>query len=338
MVNRGLSYTVGIPRALLYFKYIPMWRAFLEKLGATVIVSEPTNQQMVLQGASRVVTDTCLPVKVFIGHVLSLVGRCDHILIPVVRSTKEKVYNCSRFLGLPDVARAVVPEAPPIMEIEFDVSRGKSYLYRQVWELGKQFTLNAVKIRNAAHYAWNVFNDYRDLMIHQRLTRIEAIDVMENNKQASAVTANKDSIIVGVVGHPYVLYDDEISHRLIKRLRSQGIRVLTPEMAPAAEAAGEIPGREVGLSKSYWESEEDVIDAGDYYVKIKVDGIIGMMAFSCGPDSMMMHLVQRKAQDAGIPFMCLTLEEHTAEAGIVTRLEAYLDMLRRQRQKEKACA
>jgi predicted nucleotide-binding protein (sugar kinase/HSP70/actin superfamily) len=73
-----------------------------------------------------------------------------------------------------------------------------------------------------------------------------------------------------------------------------------------------------------------MIDAGDFYARNKVDGIIGVMAFGCGPDSLMMHLVQRRAQDEGIPFMCLTIEEHTAEAGIITRLEAFLDMIHRR--------
>ena len=68
---------VGIPRALLYYKYFPMWRAFLDKLGAEVVVSENTNQKLISQGASLVVSDTCLPVKVFIGHVLSLSDKCD---------------------------------------------------------------------------------------------------------------------------------------------------------------------------------------------------------------------------------------------------------------------
>ena len=332
-----MQYTVGIPRALLYYKYIPMWRAFLEMLGAKVVVSEPTTHQTVLQGSARVVTDTCLPVKVFIGHVVSLADKCDRILIPVVRSTRDKVYNCSRFLGLPDVARSVVPEAPPILEIEFDVSRGKRYLYQQVWQLGKQFTLNAVKIRKAAHYAWDTFNNYRKIMQQGKITRDEAIRMIEQDASAPVNQKPEKATTIGIVGHPYVLYDDEISHRLIRRLYDRGIRILTPEMAPAVEATGTIQGQEVGLSKSYWESEEDVIDAGEYYIKAGVDGIIGTMAFSCGPDSMMMHLVQRRAQDEDIPFICLTLEEHTAEAGIVTRIEAFLDMLERKKAKEKSC-
>ncbi|MDP7525898.1 MAG: acyl-CoA dehydratase activase-related protein, partial [Dehalococcoidales bacterium] len=63
---------IGIPRALLYYQYLPMWKAFFEHLGAEVVISSPTTQAMLTGGSARVVADTCLPVKVFLGHVLSL--------------------------------------------------------------------------------------------------------------------------------------------------------------------------------------------------------------------------------------------------------------------------
>ena len=100
---------IGIPRALLYYQYYPMWQTFFEELGAEVVVSPPTTQTMLSAGSSRVVADTCLPVKVFVGHVLSLVEKCDYIFIPAIRSVKNKVYNCSKFLGLPDMTKAVSP-------------------------------------------------------------------------------------------------------------------------------------------------------------------------------------------------------------------------------------
>ena len=109
---------------------------------------------------------------------------------------------------------------------------------------------------------------------------------------------------------------------LIKRLRAAGVTVLTPEMATEnPDSNGNGHTQFAGLAKNYWESEEDVVGAGDYYTRIKVDGIIGIMAFACGPDSLMMNLVQRQAHSAGIPYMSLTVEEHTAEAGIITRIE-----------------
>ena len=73
---------IGIPRALLYYQYYPMWQTFFEELGAEVVVSPPTTQTMLTEGSARVVADTCLPEKVFLGHILSLVDTCDFIFIP----------------------------------------------------------------------------------------------------------------------------------------------------------------------------------------------------------------------------------------------------------------
>jgi len=71
----------------------------------------------------------------------------------------------------------------------------------------------------------------------------------------------------------------------------------------------------------------------------ETDGVIGIMTFGCGPDSLMMDTVRRQAAREGTtPFMSLILEEHTAEAGVVTRLEAFLDMIyRRKRRKVEVC-
>jgi len=71
----------------------------------------------------------------------------------------------------------------------------------------------------------------------------------------------------------------------------------------------------------------------------EADGVIGVMTFGCGPDSVMMDMVRQQANRLKTTaFMSLTLEEHTAEAGVVTRLEAFLDMIhRRKRRQVKVC-
>ena len=77
--------------------------------------------------------------------------------------------------------------------------------------------------------------------------------------------------------------------------------------------------------------------SGGHYLEAGVEGVIGVVAFGCGPDSLMMDMVQRQAIKLGTtPFMSLTLEEHTAEAGIITRLEAFLDMIERRKRKGAA--
>ncbi|MFC2048550.1 acyl-CoA dehydratase activase-related protein, partial [Chloroflexota bacterium] len=148
---------IGIPRALLYYQYYPMWKTFFEELGAEVIVSPPTTRAMLTEGSARVVAETCLPVKVFLGHVLSLVEKCDWIFIPAIRSIEKNILNCSKFLGLPDMTRAVIPESPPILDIDIDINKGTPALYHAIYKLGRHLTCNPFKIRRASLAAWQVY-------------------------------------------------------------------------------------------------------------------------------------------------------------------------------------
>ena len=344
--------TVGIPRALLYYQYYPMWKTFFEHMGAKVVVSEPTTRQTLVEGAARVVADTCLPAKVFIGHVRSLVDRCDCVFIPAVRSLKAKTYNCSKFLGLPDMTRAVVPESPPILEVEIDVNMGTGRLYRDIYSVGRRFSWNPVTVRNAATAAWQTFQEHRETMASRGITPIQAIAELDGDTPStpgSALATPAPRATIGLIGHAYLLYDEHTNYQLASRLRQLDARVVTPEMVPtpALEAA---VTRMVG--QAYWTYENDVVGAGGHYLEggndgfldvgrsSVVDGVIGVMAFGCGPDSLMMDMVHRRAsQLQKAPFMCLTLEEHTSETGVITRLEAFLDMIdRRKRSRAAVCA
>lgn len=327
---------VGIPGALLYYQYYPMWKTFFQELGAEVVVSSPTTQTTLSSGSSRVVADTCLPVKVFLGHVLSLIAESDYIFIPAVRSVKSKIYNCAKFLGLPDMTRAVIPESPPILDIDVDVNRGQRELYQAIYRLGRHFTWNPFKVRRAAIAAWQAHLNYRQLMPSQRLTPPQAIERISGTPQAEPETnagkPNSTPGTIALIGHPYLLYDEHINHRLIHRLDQAQYHILTPEMLTTEELEPAIANL---VGKAYWTYEEEVVGAGGHYLDSGVDGVIGLMAFGCGPDSLMMDMVRRQAARMKVtPFMSLTLEEHTAEAGVVTRLEAFLDMIHRRKRRE----
>jgi predicted nucleotide-binding protein (sugar kinase/HSP70/actin superfamily) len=303
-----------------------------------VVVSPPTTQTILSSGSSRVVADTCLPVKVFCGHVLALIGKCDYIFIPAIRSVKAKIYNCSKFLGLPDMTRAVIPESPPILDIDIDINTGKRELYQAIYKLGRRFTWNPFKVRKAAVAAWQAHLKYRQLMSNYGLTIPQAIARISNTTEAEPKTlsSHPSQASIAIVGHPYLLHDEHINHRLIHRLEQADYKVLTPEMLTGEQLELAIT-RLVG--RPYWTYEEEVVGAGGYYLESEVDGVIGIMAFGCGPDSLMMDMVRRQSTRLKTStFMSLTLEEHTAEAGIATRVEAFLDMIqRRKRRRAEAC-
>ena len=167
-------------------------------------------------------------------------------------------------------------------------------------------------------------------MVSQGLTSPEAIGQMfpqigeepKDNGFASTVT-------IALIGHPYLLHDEYINHRMVPQLQDRGAKVLFPEMVERSELRAALCQL---AERPYWTCEDEIIGAGAYYLRRnEVDGVISVVAFGCGPDSLMIDLLQRCAKQQGKPFMHLILDEHTVETGMVTRLEAFLDMIQRRK-------
>jgi len=321
---------VGIPRALLYYQYYPAWKSFFETLGAEVVVSAPTNKALLNSGVSRAVADTCLPVKVLLGHLISLASDCDYIFVPAVTSLGHKTYNCSKIIGLPNMARALIPESPIIIDPEIDLEKGRRYFYRNIYKTGHYFTSNPFKIKKAVEAALESTIAYRRNMADLGITPAQALSGNED-KGLEHEQGTEGSMRIAVIGHPYVLYDDYLNHNLISQLQSMGARVFVPEMVPGHlldAATTRLAG------EAHWSFENDIIGAGEYYLEQEVDGIVNLSVFGCGPDSMMVKFLEHRAKELKVPFLPLSIDEHSSEGALLTRLEAFIDMVKRR---EKLC-
>ena len=112
---------IGIPRAMSFYHNYPFYYGFFTDLGIKIVLSDITTKQTMSKGASLVVTETCLPIKVFIGHVLNLIDKgIDKIFVPSIQSIAPKIYNCSKIRGLPDLVRNVVKKDFTIIEATLD--------------------------------------------------------------------------------------------------------------------------------------------------------------------------------------------------------------------------
>lgn len=326
---------VGVPRALLYFQHYPMWRTFFEELGAETVVSPQTTRGILSTGAARVVAETCLPAKIFCGHCAALGREVDLLFIPSIRSVEPQVYNCSKFMGLPDLVRQTARDVAPIVDIEIDVNKGVRKVREEIHQLGRQFTRLPWKIDRALDRALSIDQQYQEAM-RSGLTPPEAIerlfpDQVHNPStvrvSGTAAPLNRE-LVVALIGHPYNIYDEFVNHNLVGRLRAMKVKLVTPEMIPLE---GLNQGISVLVEKPYFTYEREVVGAGGYYLMGEVDGIISVVAFGCGPDSLMIDVVTRAAKRKfNKPLMNITIDEHTAEAGLVTRLEAFVDMLQRR--------
>jgi len=320
---------VGIPRTLSFFTLYPLWKPFFEGLGVDVVVSPESNKALLDEGVKETVNDACVPIKLFHGHVAALKNKVDILFMPRLVSLDGKHTLCPKFLGLPDMVRCSISGLPEIIDSRLDLKKGKMELYRFLYRIGKRFTDNRIKIIRAIWRAKHNFSHYRKLLL-QGLTPQEAFDCLDtgHEPQSGEDTA---SIRLAVLGYPYSLYDNYISVGLLEKLKSYGISVVTPEMVPERE----LRRMSKNLPKNlFWYYSNRVVWSCMYFLqKQSVDGVVHVTAFGCGPDAMTNKLVEleTKYNTRKIPFLTVTIDEHTGEAGVATRVEAFVDLIRRKK-------
>ncbi|MFA4885082.1 MAG: acyl-CoA dehydratase activase-related protein [Desulfotomaculaceae bacterium] len=313
---------IGIPRVLLYYYYYPLWRVFFEELGAEVVLSSRSTKGVLAKGLKSAVDEVCLPVKLAFGHVLDLAGKVDLIFLPRMVSVKKREYICPKFMGLPDMVRCL-QGLPPLIDVNVNLYKKKSNAYAAVQEVGKILTGNHLKIWMAYRRALIVQNKYFRLL-HLGLMPPEALAIMEDRVKEEPLPERED-MTIALIGHPYNIYDSYISMDLIDRVRAMGATVVTAEHLAenvVRRHAARLP------KKLFWTLGQRMIGAACHYLeRPDVCGMVHVAAFGCGPDSMTGDLIERYARSAGKPFLNLTLDEHTGEAGVMTRLEAFWDMV-----------
>ena len=321
---------IGIPKAMLYYSYFPFWCGFFADLGFEVILSDNTTKKTVSEGASLVVTETCLPVKVFVGHVLNLIEKgVKNIFVPSIQSIAPKIYNCSKIRGLPDLIRNVVKGDFNLIEATLDKSEKNQNLIDFLLEIAAQFNINDFDTVKKAQRAGFIVQNNFNVMMQNGLNFDEALKNARSGRVIIPPKKEKKPINVALVGHGYNIYDKRTCMDIFKKLEDMDVRVysayqLTQEQMKAGMSA-------LGATL-YWANQYEMTGcAGHYLQDDNIDGIITLTAFGCGPDSLMLEDIRRKAKNYSKPLLNLTIDEHTGEAGFITRLEAFCDMLYRNK-------
>ena len=292
---------------MLFHHYGDCWLSFLEAIGAEGVLSEQTTSDIITTGATIADNETCLPVKVFSGHIMSLKDEVDAILVPRVTSQEDGICSCPKFLGLPDLARTLDPDLPPVLAPLMDLGGRRCTWARQWYEAGR--TLGAGRARSTGA----VVKMLKTLRTLQDVTEAEP--------------ARGPEISIGVAGHLYNVHDERVSLGMLDRIRSMGATPVTVDEVDLSDARRQA---ETLSRKVFWGFESRLAGAVLHWSRTHaVSGIIFVTSFACGPGSIVGALLEDQLQREGsVPLMTITLDEHAAEAGLVTRLEAFVDMLR----------
>jgi len=297
---------IGIPKALLYYKYKVLWKEFFNILNIKTIESINTNKELIKNGINYSVDESCLPYKIYIGHVNYLINRCDYIFVPRIVDYGRNKKMCIKYNGLYDNVKTLFPKEK-IITINIDKKNNK-YEFIEYIKLGLKFNKNIIKIIYAYIRAKNKQNKY---------------NIKETKDQNKKLNQNKIKILI--VSHPYVIHDEYIGKPIKKILSNMNIRILYTDKYNKKINKKIIKKISPTL---YWKNSKETVNS-IYYYKNKVDGIIFLSAFPCGLDSLVNELLIRKLKD--IPVTNILLDENNITTGIETRLESFIDILKERK-------
>ena len=294
---------VGIPRAFLYYRYNVLWKTFFEKLNCNIILSPETNKEIIDLGKKYSIDESCLSSKIYMGHVAYLVDKCDYILVPRIYDYGRNNNVCVRFNALYDIVKNLFPMVN-ILNYNIEKSKFKYEIFGFI-QMGFKINKNIAKVV----YSYIVAK-IKEKKHNKMLT----------NKQENILKNNKLKILI--VAHPYNIYDKYIGEPIIKFLKSMNVELLFADLLDRKKAIE----YSYELSNTlYWSYSKELVGAINYY-KNAVNGIIFITAFPCGPDSLVNELMIRKIKN--IPITNIIIDESTAEAGLITRLESFVDIIK----------
>lgn len=340
---------LGYPRALTYYDYFPFWAGFFRELDIDLVSSPPTNRTMMEVGLKKSPADTCLPVKILIGHLNSFTD-VDAVFLPRLVSMEEGTYLCPKVLGLPESVLGAIPPELEVLSVDINRRAGVRAVHKSLIQWGKCFGKNKHQVLRAFEEGERCLYAYQDmrkqgwgfeesmaffendsdlpLEISNRLTLKEPPKAEKDQENEQETFQEKEfRPTIALLGHSYLTYETYANLDLLAKLTDKAnLKVIENVSDQVADE------KQKSLRKSiFWSHSRKIYGAGESYLEdLNVDGIIYLSCYGCGTDSLTNDLLARRAKAEQKPYLVVTLDEHTGEAGMVTRLEAFLDMLERR--------
>jgi predicted CoA-substrate-specific enzyme activase len=311
---------IGIPQILNFHEMLPFWKVFFTELGYRVVLSDVTNKELIRKGVENVVSETCFPIKVSHGHVLNLLEKgVKRIFLPSIVNLKpfhSEIPNssaCPYAQSFPyaipssiDFKKNDVKMLQPILHFGF----GKEYLEKELVEFGKSLHRGSKQVKKALEKA-------------ERFQAFFYQSMLNRGKKVLDQVGPNDKVMV-IVGRPYNSCDSGVNLEIPKKLRDLGVLPIPMDFLPLESVAPTEDIREM-----YWRYGQRILAAGKIIKEDPRLYAVYISNFGCGPDSFISHFFRDLSK--GKPYLQLEIDEHSADAGAITRCEAFLDSLKNVR-------
>lgn len=307
---------VGIPRALWFWEFFHFFSAFFRECGFDVLISGTSTGDLIHSGVENVAAETCFPLKLAHGHVLDLLEKeVDYIFLPsILRSFSQgefpESFNCPYIEASPYVidaglglsAEERVTTLSPVLDFSLP---GREWMKGLV-EMAEDMGTGSAEARRAADKA-------REAHLEFSRSLAELGD-----RAMNSIETDQPAFVI--ISRPYNGSDPAVNAELPKKLAKLGASVIpTDFLRLPMERAARIH------DNMYWQYGQRILAAA---LAIREDPRLNgiyITNFGCGPDSFIQHEVAGIMQDK--PMLTIEIDEHAADAGIVTRCEAFMDAI-----------
>ena len=314
---------IGIPRAGMFYMFYPFWKEFFSVLGQEICLSPKTDKSILNLGLNAANSESCLPIKLLYGHInwLKQKGINDFLLpeMDEVISTNSvfgnKSFFCPYFVALPDFMKAEYPE---INILRPKISITDNLIEKEPWiKLALTLGKNDQEAGEAFSQAQNKFIDFQKQLRNKNISDNEVFDLVEN----------KGDRTIAVIGHPYVVYYSYLNLNILRKIIDKGFAVKTMEMFSEEEKNEGNKIIQVECHNHWNITNEERLGVMSAACDKSINGIIYITPFNCGPDFLMETYALKTARKIK-PVTSISIDESSGEAGLNTRIEAFIDVLK----------
>ncbi|MDH3963031.1 MAG: acyl-CoA dehydratase activase-related protein, partial [Deltaproteobacteria bacterium] len=321
LMETGGRPTVGMQRALYGHQSAIIWAHFFDRLGFRLVLTPPTNTRISRVGIESVAAETCYPVKISHGHIKELIGKTKYLFIPsmIDMTTAEQSevgsycpmvqtnsYTARMALGI-DKSTIL----SPVIHGKYDPDTRAVEIAEQI---GSKLGVSRSAIRKALYCGLEKQDEF--------------VEALQEIGRTLLAAQNQDEPIVVVTGRPYNLYDERLNLRLGQNLAKINLMALPMDFIDVDSVDLE------DFSFMYWGLGAQILRTAKFIKRHPNCFGLHLTNFSCGPDSFIEHFYKFILGEK--PSLILELDEHSAVAGAMTRLEAYKNVIENKMQGYKS--
>ncbi len=313
--HSGSCPTVGIPRALLIYDYAPLIIGFLNALGAKIIITDRTSSQTVDRAVELSYSDLCFPVKLVYAHADSLKNKdTDYILFPscirmgLKDGEENQKYACPLNQAAPFIIRENLNLDKKMLIPFVDFSNGDEDVIDNLTRIAGEMGFSKKQGKAAAVAGVNSLRKFE-------------MALQERGQELLRYVHQTNQIGVVVISRSYMFQDPGANQNIANELAKLGVVPIPLDYLPLSSV-----NPKKYSDRPYWMYESKFIQAADIiHSDSQLYGLV-LSNFGCGPNSFILPVVHDIMGSK--PLTELEVDEHAAEAGIITRLEAFVDTIR----------